>query len=49
MRKTYHRIDTLSGNVVNLKGSTIDFNPGGVASAAKASGDVSESPDPVKA
>lgn len=31
----------ISGNVVHLKGSTIDINPGGVASAAKHSGSVS--------
>ncbi len=38
----------IEGNMVALKGSTIDVNPGGVAAAAKASGDVADVPDPVK-
>ncbi|MBK9033312.1 MAG: hypothetical protein IPL61_18905 [Myxococcales bacterium] len=38
----------IDGNMVALKGSAIDVNPGGVAKAAKASGDVADSPDPVK-
>lgn len=38
----------VNGNMVALKGSTIDVNPGGVPKAAKASGTVSTSPDPVK-
>ena len=39
---------TINGNMVALKGSAIDINPGGVAKAAKASGDVADVPDPVK-
>jgi uncharacterized protein involved in type VI secretion and phage assembly len=38
----------INGNMVMLKGSTIDFNPGGVAQAATASGTVSDVADPVK-
>ena len=38
----------VNGNMVALKGSTIDVNPGGVPKAAKASGTVADSPDPVK-
>ena len=38
----------INGNMVALKGSTIDINPGGVAKADKATGTVSEAPDPVK-
>jgi len=38
----------IEGNMVALKGSTIDINPGGVPKAAKASGDVADVPDPVK-
>lgn len=38
----------IDGNMVALKGSTIDINPGGVPKAAKASGSVSDVPDPVK-
>ena len=38
----------IDGNMVALKGSTIDINPGGVPKAAKASGTVSTAPDPVK-
>lgn len=38
----------INGQMVNLKGSTIDINPGGVSKAAKASGTVADSPDPVK-
>jgi len=34
----------ISGNLVALKGSAIDINPGGVAKAAKASGTVAEVP-----
>lgn len=34
----------VNGNLVALKGSTIDLNPGGVATAAKATGTVSEVP-----
>ncbi len=35
----------IDGNMVALKGSTIDVNPGGVAAAAKADATVSEVPD----
>ncbi len=38
----------VDGNMVALKGSAIDINPGGVAKAAKASGTVADSPDPAK-
>lgn len=38
----------IDGNMVALKGSTIDINPGGVPKAAKASGTVAEIPDPVQ-
>lgn len=38
----------IDGNMVALKGSTIDINPGGVPKAAKASGSVSDVADPVK-
>ena len=38
----------IDGNMVALKGSAIDINPGGVSKAAKASGTVSDCPDPVK-
>lgn len=38
----------IDGNMVALKGSTIDINPGGVPKAAKASGDVKDVADPVK-
>lgn len=37
----------INGNLVALKGSTIDINPGGVPKAAKASGSVSEIGDEV--
>ena len=36
---------TIKGNLVALKGSTIDINPGGVPKAAKCDGKVSEVPD----
>ena len=36
---------TIKGNMVALKGSTIDINPGGVPKAAKCDGKVSEVPD----
>lgn len=36
---------TINGNMVALKGSTIDINPGGVAAAAKADATVAEVPD----
>ncbi|MBK7077745.1 MAG: hypothetical protein IPH44_36155 [Myxococcales bacterium] len=35
----------INGNMVALKGSTIDINPGGVAAAAKADATVAEVPD----
>ena len=35
----------IAGNMVALKGSTIDINPGGVAAAAKADATVAEVPD----
>jgi len=38
----------IDGNMVALKGSTIDINPGGVPKAAKASGDVKDVADPIK-
>lgn len=38
----------IEGNMVALKGSAIDVNPGGVAKAAKASGTVADVADPVK-
>jgi len=38
----------VNGNMVALKGSAIDINPGGVPKAAKAEGTVAESPDPAK-
>jgi uncharacterized protein involved in type VI secretion and phage assembly len=39
---------TINGSTTNIKGSQVDFHPGGVAKAAKASGTVAEVPDPVK-
>ncbi len=38
----------IDGNMVALKGSAIDINPGGVPKAAKASGDVKDVADPIK-
>lgn len=38
----------INGNMVALKGSAIDINPGGVPKAAKATGDVADVADPVK-
>lgn len=39
---------TVNGSTVNIKGSQVDFHPGGVPQAAKAEGEVAEVPDPVK-
>ncbi|MEZ4402189.1 MAG: phage baseplate assembly protein V [Kofleriaceae bacterium] len=39
---------TIKGNLVNLKGSSIDVNPGGVKQAAVASATATNIPDPVK-
>lgn len=38
----------IDGNMVALKGSATDINPGGVPKAAKASGDVKDVADPIK-
>ena len=39
---------TINGSTVNIKGSQVDFHPGGVPQADKAEGTVAEVPDPVK-
>ena len=39
---------TVNGSTVNVKGSQVDFHPGGVPKADKADGQVAEVPDPVK-
>jgi uncharacterized protein involved in type VI secretion and phage assembly len=39
---------TINGSTTNIKGSQVDFHPGGVPEADKAEGEVAEVPDPVK-
>jgi phage baseplate assembly protein V len=39
---------TINGSTTNIKGSQVDFHPGGVPKADKADGEVAEVPDPIK-